>query len=112
MSITNFSSGSKRCRIRNRKITIEGLVNDPVVVRVERRLLLAVGESADVVRPAERLRPPQTLEANPVGIFAPGVQQLELRRPQCARRHDFKRQAEWKVERPKRLLRFLITSTS
>ena len=35
------------------------------MIRVERGLLLAVREPADVVRPAERLRPPQTLKADP-----------------------------------------------
>ena len=59
----------------------KSLINDPVMVAIERGPGLEVGEPADVHRAAERSGPPQAFHAEPVGVLTPSRSSLQLVRP-------------------------------
>src|ERR1051326_6724460 len=82
---------------------VEGLVDDSVVVRVERRSLLDVGQTTDVLDAVQELRVPHAFKPRAVPVLAPLAQKLELLRP--ARAHQLDRQPGREIQRPQSALR-------
>src|SRR4051794_7890963 len=79
---------------------VERLVDDAVVVGVERRLLFDVREPADMFTAHELFRAPDAFKPDAVIVCPPLAQELKLPGPPRASPHYLDRQAERKVQSP------------